>query len=185
MLRLHVLPDAAKDRKMSKMIAVSTASEHTEWATLGNERGLVLIEYSRLRVNLRHVRLDRDDVADDILLIKSELSPELRRGHDGFALSRRTFAQIADGSLQHALTIRSQAADGLQSAPHTLLALRAELAPSLDVGKHALALLWRHAVNLRQPVHEVLLALRRKPIKAWFIPQSLLLLGWRHVLVLR
>jgi hypothetical protein len=136
-------------------------------------------------MNLRHVRLDRDDVADDILLIQSELGPELRRSHDGFALSRRMLAQIANGPLYHALTIQSQAADGLQSAPHPLLPLRAELAPSLDVGKHALALLWRHAVNLRQPVHEVPLALRREPIKAWFVPQSLLLLGWRHVLVLR
>ena len=136
-------------------------------------------------MNARHVWFDRDDVAYDILLIKSELGPELRRSHDGFALSRRMLAQIANGPLYHALTIQSQAADGLQRGAHTLLPLRAELAPSLDVGKHALALLWRHTVNLRQAVHEVLLALRREPIKAWFVPQSLLLLCWRHVLVLR
>ena len=114
-------------------------------------------------MNARHVWFDRDDVADDILLIKSELGPELRRSHDGFALSRRMLAQIANGPLP----------------------LRADLAPGLDVGKHALALLWRHTVNLRQAVHEVLLALRREPIKTWFVPQSLLLLCWRHVLVLR
>jgi hypothetical protein len=136
-------------------------------------------------MNAGHVWFERDHVADDISLIKSELDPELRRSHDGFALSSRTLAQIANGPLYHALAIQSQAVDGVQSAPHPLLPLRAELAPSLDVGKHALALLCRHAVNLRQPVHEVLLALRREPIKAWLVPQSLLLLGWRHVLVLR
>ncbi len=130
------------------------------------------------------IGFNREQVAHDRALLGRELASELGGTHNGPALFGGHVAEIADGFVDHALTLLWEVAQLAGRAADRLTHLRAQALHVFHAHERALALLRRHCVETVKGVDSLLLLLRGEAVEAGFLAESIFLLSGRLILML-